>query len=85
MPYRAAQLVSALRTEIGLPVHMHCHFIGGMASTNYLRGAEEGAEIVDCAHAPLAFGNSQPAVEMTRVVALGSLALRYRTRPRPTL
>ena len=65
VPYRAAQLVSALRTEIGLPVHMHCHFIGGMASTNYLRGAEEGAEIVDCAHAPLAFGNSQPAVEMT--------------------
>lgn len=65
VPYRAAQLVSALRTEIGLPVHMHCHFIGGMASTNYLRGAEEGAEIIDCAHAPLAFGNSQPAVEMT--------------------
>lgn len=65
VPYRAAQLVSALRTEIGLPVHMHCHFIGGMASANYLRGAEEGAEIVDCAHAPLAFGNSQPAVEMT--------------------
>lgn len=65
VPYRAAQLVSALRTEIGLPVHMHCHFIGGMASANYLRGAEEGAEIIDCAHAPLAFGNSQPAVEMT--------------------
>jgi oxaloacetate decarboxylase alpha subunit len=63
-PYRTERLVRALREEVGLPVHVHCHYVGGMAPTNYLKAAETGASIVDTATAPLAFGNSQPAVEM---------------------
>ncbi len=35
-----------------------------MAPANYIKAAEAGASIVDTASAPLAFGNSQPAVEM---------------------
>jgi oxaloacetate decarboxylase alpha subunit len=63
-PYRCERLVRSLREEVGLPVHVHCHYVGGMAPTNYLKAAEAGASIVDTASAPLAFGNSQPAVEM---------------------
>ncbi len=63
-PYRTERMVSALREEVGLPVHLHCHYVGGMAPTNYIKAAEAGAAIVDTATAPLAFGNSQPAVEM---------------------
>ena len=63
-PYRTERLVSALRNEVGLPVHVHCHYVGGMAPANYIKAAEAGAAIVDTATAPLAFGNSQPAVEM---------------------
>lgn len=63
-PYRTERLVRTLREEVGLPVHVHCHYVGGMAPTNYLKAAEAGAAIVDTASAPLAFGNSQPAVEM---------------------
>ena len=63
-PYRTERMVKALREEIGLPVHVHCHYVGGMAPANYIKAAEAGAEIVDTASAPLAFGNSQPAVEM---------------------
>ena len=63
-PYRTERLVKALREQIGLPVHVHCHYVGGMAPANYLKAAEAGAAIVDTASAPLAFGNSQPAVEM---------------------
>ncbi len=63
-PYRTERMVRALREEIGLPVHVHCHYVGGMAPANYLKAAEAGAAIVDTASAPLAFGNSQPAVEM---------------------
>ncbi len=63
-PYRTERLVTALREEIGLPIHLHCHYVGGMAPTNYIKAAEAGAMIVDTASAPLAFGNSQPAVEM---------------------
>ncbi len=63
-PYRTERMVSALREEVGLPIHLHCHYVGGMAPTNYIKAAEAGAAIVDTASAPLAFGNSQPAVEM---------------------
>ncbi len=63
-PYRTERMVKAFREQIGLPVHVHCHYVGGMAPANYLKAAEAGAAIVDTATAPLAFGNSQPAVEM---------------------
>ncbi len=63
-PFRTAKMVSALKDEIGLPVHVHCHYIGGMAPMNYLKGVEAGADIIDTAVVALAFGNSQPAVEM---------------------
>ena len=63
-PYRTERIVKAFNAEIGLPIHVHCHYVGGMAPANYLKAAETGAAIVDTASAPLAFGNSQPAVEM---------------------
>lgn len=63
-PYRTERMVTAMREEIGLPIHLHCHYVGGMAPANYIKAAEAGALIVDTASAPLAFGNSQPAVEM---------------------
>lgn len=68
-PFRTEKMVRALVDEIGLPVHVHCHYIGGMAPMNYIKAAEAGAAIVDTAVVALAFGNSQPAVE-TIVAAL---------------
>jgi oxaloacetate decarboxylase (Na+ extruding) subunit alpha len=68
-PFRTEKMVKALKDEIGLPIHMHCHYIGGMAPMNYIKAAEAGAEIIDTAVVALAFGNSQPAVE-TIVAAL---------------
>ena len=63
-PYRTERMVKALNAEIGLPVHVHCHYVGGMAPANIIKAAEAGAAIADTASAPLAFGNSHPAVEM---------------------
>ena len=68
-PYRTERLVKALNAEVGLPVHVHCHYVGGMAPMNIVKAAEAGAVIADTASAPLAFGNSNPAVE-TIVAAL---------------
>ena len=68
-PYRTERLVKAFNAEIGLPVHMHCHYVGGMAPMNIIKAAEAGAAIADTASAPLSFGNSHPAVE-TIVAAL---------------
>lgn len=63
-PYRTEKLIKRLRKEIDLPLHLHCHYIGGMAPMNYLKAIEAGVDIIDTATGPLAFGNSQPATEM---------------------
>lgn len=63
-PYRTAKLVGRFRKEFDVPIHLHCHYIGGMAPMNYLKAIEAGVDIIDTATVPLAFGNSQPATEM---------------------
>jgi oxaloacetate decarboxylase alpha subunit len=68
-PFRTEKMVRTLKAEVGLPIHIHCHYIGGMAPMNYVKAAEAGADIIDTATVALAFGNSQPAVE-TMVAAL---------------
>jgi len=68
-PREAYDIVSALKKEVGLPVHLHCHYTSGMALMTYLRACDAGVDIVDTAFSPLAFGTSQPPVE-TLVAAL---------------
>ena len=63
-PYFAERLVARLKQEIGLPLQLHCHYIGGLAPMTYLKAIEAGVDIVDTATVPLAFGASQPATEM---------------------
>jgi oxaloacetate decarboxylase alpha subunit len=68
-PYRAYNLVSAIKEKIDIPIELHSHYIGGMAIPTYLKGIEAGVDIVDTATASLAFGSSQPPVEtMTAIL-----------------
>ncbi|HHW14266.1 MAG TPA: acetyl-CoA carboxylase biotin carboxyl carrier protein [Firmicutes bacterium] len=62
-PYRAYELVRRFKEEIGLPVQLHSHYIGGLAPMTYLKAAEAGVDVVDTASAPMAFGASQPPAE----------------------
>ncbi len=71
-PKVASELVGRLKSEVGLPIQLHCHYTSGMASMAYLKGIEAGAAVIDTALSPLAFGTSQPATE-TMVVALEEL------------
>ncbi len=62
-PQPAYELVTALKKEIGLPVHLHSHSTSGMVMMTYLRACEAGVDIIDTAFSPLAWGTSQPPVE----------------------
>ncbi|KGK86415.1 acetyl-CoA carboxylase [Desulfosporosinus sp. HMP52] len=62
-PIKAYELISLLKKELGIMIHLHSHYIGGMAVGTYLKAAEAGVDIVDTASVPLAFGASQPPVE----------------------
>ncbi|GAB6138815.1 acetyl-CoA carboxylase biotin carboxyl carrier protein [Halanaerobaculum tunisiense] len=67
-PYRAYELVSALKEKVDIPIELHSHYIGGMAISTYLKGVEAGADVVDTATASLAFGSSQPPIETMNAI-----------------
>ncbi|MEE2033974.1 pyruvate carboxylase [Rhodococcus chondri] len=58
----AATLVSALRTNFDLPVHVHTHDTPGGQLATYLAAWHAGADAVDGASAALAGTTSQPAL-----------------------
>jgi len=62
-PQDAFELVAALKKDVGLPVHLHCHSTSGMAITTYFRACNAGVDIIDTAFSPLSWGTSQPPVE----------------------
>jgi pyruvate carboxylase subunit B len=62
-PGPAAELVRALRKEVGLPVVVHTHSSSGLSTLTCMAAAEAGAEAVDSAVSPFAGGTSQPPTE----------------------
>ncbi|HDS15105.1 MAG TPA: oxaloacetate decarboxylase subunit alpha [Proteobacteria bacterium] len=62
-PYDAYALVKAIKSEVDIPIHLHCHCTSGMAPMTYLKAIEAGVDIVDCAISALASGTSQPPTE----------------------
>ena len=58
----AAKLISALRREFDLPVHVHTHDTTGGQLATYLAAAEAGADAVDGAVASMAGTTSQPSL-----------------------
>ncbi|MFD4444557.1 pyruvate carboxylase [Nocardia sp. NPDC058519] len=58
----AAKLVTALRSNFDLPVHVHTHDTPGGQLATYLAAWQAGADAVDGASAPMAGNTSQPAL-----------------------
>ncbi|HVV13805.1 pyruvate carboxylase [Amycolatopsis sp.] len=58
----AAKLVSALRKEFDLPVHIHTHDTAGGQLATYLAAINAGADAVDGAVASMAGTTSQPSL-----------------------
>jgi len=64
VPYKASELVSALKETVDLPIELHTHYTSGVASMTYLKAVEAGVDIIDTAISPFAMGTSQPATEV---------------------
>ncbi|MEM3731007.1 MAG: oxaloacetate decarboxylase subunit alpha [Candidatus Bathyarchaeia archaeon] len=62
-PQPAYELITALKREVNLPIHLHSHSTSGMVMMTYLKACEAGVDIIDTAFSPLAWGTSQPPVE----------------------
>jgi pyruvate carboxylase len=59
-PAAARELVTALRQEVGLPIHFHTHDTSGVASATVIAAVEAGADAVDGAVDSMSGLTSQP-------------------------
>jgi pyruvate carboxylase len=75
-PRAAHALVSALKQEIGLPVHFHTHDTSGISAASVLAAIDAGADAVDGAMDAMSGLTSQPN--------LGSIVEALRFGPRDT-
>ncbi|MEK6622864.1 MAG: hypothetical protein AABZ13_10310, partial [Planctomycetota bacterium] len=51
-PYPAYNLVSALKSELKIPIHLHTHDTSGGQIATLIKAAEAGVDIVDVAFGP---------------------------------
>ncbi len=63
-PYKATELVTALKEAVSIPIDLHTHYTSGVASMTYMKAVEAGCDIIDTAMSPFALGTSQPATEV---------------------
>lgn len=63
-PYKATELVQALKEGTELPIDLHTHYTSGVASMTYLKAVEAGCDIIDTAISPFSQGTAQPATEV---------------------
>ncbi len=75
-PQAALTLISALRNEVGLPLHFHTHDTSGIGSATVLAAVNAGCHAVDVAMDAMSGLTSQPN--------LGSVAEALRYGPRDT-
>ncbi len=61
-PYAAKKLVSTLKQEVGLPIHLHTHDTSGNQVAALLMAAEAGVDIVDAAIDSMSSMTSQPSM-----------------------
>ena len=64
VPYKATELVTAMKSQTKLPIQLHTHYTSGVASMTYLKAVEAGVDVIDTAMSPFALGTSQPATEV---------------------
>ena len=61
-PAAATQLVTALKEEVGLPIHFHTHDTSGAAIATVLAASAAGVDCVDAAMDALSGNTSQPTL-----------------------
>ncbi|TYP73634.1 pyruvate carboxylase [Aquimarina intermedia] len=59
-PYAASELITALKSEINIPIHLHTHDTSSVQSATYAKAIEAGVDVVDVALAGLSGLTSQP-------------------------
>ncbi|MDD2221270.1 MAG: pyruvate carboxylase [Clostridia bacterium] len=71
-PYAAKKLVTALKNEVDIPIHLHTHDTCGNQIAALMLASESGCDIVDCAISSLSSLTSQPSLNSLVAALEGS-------------
>lgn len=64
LPNAAAEMISMLKENIEIPVHLHTHCTSGVAPITYYTAVLAGVDGIDTAISPFSGGTSQPSTEV---------------------
>jgi len=62
-PYRAYDLVKAIKEATNLPVNTHSHATAGLSSLVHMKAVEAGVDIIDCCNSSFSEGASHATTE----------------------
>ncbi|SDH08970.1 oxaloacetate decarboxylase, alpha subunit [Vibrio xiamenensis] len=62
-PYAAEELVSTLKKQVDVPLHLHCHSTAGLADMTVIKAIEAGVDRVDTAISSMSGTYGHPATE----------------------
>jgi pyruvate carboxylase subunit B len=62
-PHTTAELVTALRAAVSLPIHLHSHSTSGLSAMSFLKGVEAGATMLDTCNSSFGEGASHSSTE----------------------
>ncbi|MGP8305782.1 sodium-extruding oxaloacetate decarboxylase subunit alpha [Vibrio sp. YIC-376] len=62
-PYQAEELVSILKKQVDVPLHLHCHSTAGLADMTVIKAIEAGVDRVDTAISSMSGTYGHPATE----------------------
>jgi pyruvate carboxylase len=71
-PYAAKKLITTLKQEVGLPIHLHTHDTTGNQVATLLMAAEAGVDIVDGAISSMSSLTSQPSLNAVAAALVGN-------------
>ena len=62
-PAAAYDLIKALKAELHVPIHLHCHCTGGMAEMSYWEAIRAGVDGLDVCVSSMSMGPAHPPIE----------------------
>ena len=62
-PAEAFDLIRALKQQLDIPVHLHCHATTGLSTPTFYKAVEAGVDVLDTAISPLSQTYSHSATE----------------------
>lgn len=70
-PFTAEVLISTLKEQVSLPIHLHTHDTSSIQSATYLKAIEAGVDVVDVAIASMSGVTAQPNFNSIAAMMVG--------------